>query len=431
MSSTTDSLEELWLGGREGTLSPLESLKAFAFYTIYVEQGVSEKKVFAKVAEKVTKLGGGQPGSDAIRKFIEKVQEDPNWYPGKQYGATAGRKRALAPLARSVIARSAMAYKENDGEPTADVLFSRCPKATINPETGEQVDKKAVYQVMKTECYDPGAEFPWTHESRLQKSALPSEVMEKRLAWAYYMRDEFAKAAAWWFRWVVWIDICSSILPTTQAKAKQQALARKGKKGWGSKDKKKYVRNLRGKEQSLKQKSWGTDKVWWMPVLVRGKLHTVVLPESFQEETAEYIDIAIGKIPGILNVRFPQDNKPKLIMSDRGPAFYVPTSGYITDEYKASLRQHGLRAVMGDDAAKQSGDSQEVMLHETAVAWLRSRLKRSVPKEPWTETRDQFETRLKQQTQYVNDHYDVAGLCREFPERLEMLIEEEGGRLPK
>ena len=38
-----------------------------------------------------------------------------------------------------------------------------------------------------------------------------------------------------------------------------------------------------------------------MPVLVRGKLHTVVLPESFQEETAEYIDIAIGKILRILN----------------------------------------------------------------------------------------------------------------------------------
>ena len=75
----------------------------------------------------------------------------------------------------------------------------------------------------------------------------------------------------------------------------------------------------------MKQKSWGTDKVWWMPVLVRGKLHTVVLPESFQEETAEYIDIAIGKIRGILNVRFPQDNKPKLIMSDRGvPLFTFP-----------------------------------------------------------------------------------------------------------
>ena len=142
MSSTADSLEELWLGGREGTLSPLESLKAFAFYTVYVEQGVSEKTVFAKVAEKVTKLGGGQPGSDAIRKFIEKVQEDPNWYPGKQYGATAGRKRALAPLARSVIARSAMAYKENDGEPTADVLFSRCPKATVNLETGSRWTRK-------------------------------------------------------------------------------------------------------------------------------------------------------------------------------------------------------------------------------------------------------------------------------------------------
>ena len=66
MSSIADSLEELWLGGREGTLSSLESLKVFALYTVHVEQGASEKKVFAKVAEKVTKLGGG---SQALTRF--------------------------------------------------------------------------------------------------------------------------------------------------------------------------------------------------------------------------------------------------------------------------------------------------------------------------------------------------------------------------
>ena len=77
MSSAADSLEELWLGGREGTLCPLESLKAFAFYTAYLEQGVSEKKVFVKVAEKVTKLGGGHPGSDAIRKFSKRRKTSP------------------------------------------------------------------------------------------------------------------------------------------------------------------------------------------------------------------------------------------------------------------------------------------------------------------------------------------------------------------
>ena len=96
MSSAADSLDELWLGGREGTLCPLESLKAFAFYAVYLEQGASEKKVFVKVAEKVTKLGGGHPGSDAIRKFIGKVRGDPKWYPGKQYRCL--RKKVPFPL---------------------------------------------------------------------------------------------------------------------------------------------------------------------------------------------------------------------------------------------------------------------------------------------------------------------------------------------
>ena len=425
------SLETLWLGGREGTLSPLESLKAYAFFKVYTEQGVPEKKVFSKVAEHVTKIGGGTPGSDAIRKFILKVEEDPRWYPGKNYGDSPGRKRILSPLARSAIKRSAEAYKEGGGEPTADVVFSRCPKATMNPETEKPVDKKIVYEIMKSECYDPGAELPWKHETRSQNSALPDDVMAKREAWALYMRDEFAKPASWWFQWVVWIDICSSILPRNERKAKVQALARKGKKGWVSPDKKQYVRNLKGKETALKQRSWGTDKVWWMPVLVRGKLHTVVLPETFNAEEPEYIDLAIGKLQGVMNVRFPGTNKPRILMSDRGGAFYNSSSGYITDEYKASCDRHGFRPLMGDDASRQSGDSQDLMLHETTVAWLRFLLKRSLPKKPWEETREAFETRLKAQTQYVNDHYDVDSLCRQFPERMEELIRRGGNRLPK
>ena len=425
------SLETLWLGGRNGTLSPLESLKAYAFFKVYTEQGVPEKKIYSKIAEHVTKIGGGNPGSDAVRKFLAKVEEDPEWYPGKNYGDSPGRKRVLSPLARSVIKRSAEAYKEGGGEPTADVVCSRCPKATLNPETEEPVDKKVLYAVLKSECYDPGGELPWKHESRLQNSALPDDVMAKRKAWALYLRDEFAKPVAWWFQWVMWIDVCNSILPRTEAKAKAQALARKGRKGWCSPDQKQYSRNLRGKQTVLKQKSWGTDKVWWMPVLVRGKLHTVLLPESFNDEKPEYIDLAIGKLQGILNVRFPGANKPKIIMSDRGPGFYVPSTGYITDDYKASCHRHGLRPLMGDDASKQSGDSQDVMLHETAVAWLRTLLKRSLPREPWNETRDAFETRLKAQTQYVNDNYNVDNLSRELPERLEELIRREGDRLPK
>ena len=118
-------------------------------------------------------------------------------------------------------------------------------------------------------------------------------------------------------------------------------------------------------------------------------------------------------------------------MTDRGPAFYHASTGKITPEYKAALSQYGLRAMMGDDASQQSGDSQEVMLHETAVAWLRDRLKLSLPPSPWLETREMYGERLKRCTQWVNDNYDVEGLCRGFPSRLDALIEKKGDRLRK
>ena len=116
-------------------------------------------------------------------------------------------------------------------------------------------------------------------------------------------------------------------------------------------------------------------------------------------------------------------------MSDRGPAFYHPATDQITAGYSAALAAHGLRPMMGDDASKQEGDSQEVMLHETAIAWLRKCLSLSLPKCPWLETREEYGTRLKREAQYVNEKYDVDGLCRRFPSRMGKLVELDGGRL--
>ena len=47
----------------------------------------------------------------------------------------------------------------------------------------------------------------------------------------------------------------------------------------------------------------------------------------------------------------------------------------ITPQYRAALRRHGLRAFFDFDASAQLGQLQEVMLYETAVAWMRERLK--------------------------------------------------------
>ena len=71
-------------------------------------------------------------------------------------------------------------------------------------------------------------------------------------------------------------------------------------------------------------------------------------------------------------------------------------------------------------------------LHETTVSWVRDRLKRSLPKEPWKETEEQFSKRLKLAGEHVNANFDVQGLYREMPERMRKLVhEKKGDRLKK
>ena len=230
---------------------------------------------------------------------------------------------------------------------------------------------------------------------------------------------------------MIWTDLCHSLLPRTEAKAKEQALARKGRKGWLSADCKLYARNLKGKDEALKQNSWGVEKVWWFPVLTRGKLHVELLSSTFPGEKPEGVSDMVEKIPAILNARFPNAQKPKVVMTDRGPAFFYAATGRITAEYAAALQRERLRPMMGTDASRQSGDAQEVMLHETAVALLRRRLGLSLPAKPWLESREAYGSRLKAQAAYVNEHHNLEGLCKEFPKRLDNVIANEGGRIWK
>ena len=65
------------------------------------------------------------------------------------------------------------------------------------------------------------------------------------------------------------------------------ALARKAGHGWMSEGCQTFNRNLKSRKESLKQKSWNTYKVFWMPVLSRGKLHVEVFGEEFPGECAQ------------------------------------------------------------------------------------------------------------------------------------------------
>ena len=135
--------------------------------------------------------------------------------------------------------------------------------------------------------------------------------------------------------------------------------------------------------------------------------------------------------PAALNIRFQGSEPPKILFTDRGQGFFHINGGKITDEYQAALEEHGLRSYCGDDASRQPGSCQEMMLHETSVAWIRHREALTVPAQPWTETVAEYRTRLKGICEHINDNHDVDGLCREFPQRLQMLVDAKGDRIKK
>ena len=97
----------------------------------------------------------------------------------------------------------------------------------------------------------------------------------------------------------------------------------------------------------------------------------------------------------------------------------------------SALREHGLTAFMGEDGSQQPGDLKDLMLHETAVAWLTHRLRVTTPAQSWKETAEDFGARLRAAADWVNTHHDVEGLQRELPARLVELRNREGGRIGK
>ena len=88
------------------------------------------------------------------------MDADPEWYPGKTYRKRPGPQAVLHGKKRKQVAKSAMNLKKEGSEPTYAAIAARCPAAVVNPDTGKPVDKKLVYTVLKTDCYDRNPEDP-------------------------------------------------------------------------------------------------------------------------------------------------------------------------------------------------------------------------------------------------------------------------------
>ena len=140
----------------------------------------------------------------------------------------------------------------------------------------------------------------------------------------------------------------------------------------------------------------------------------------------------MAKVRAVLSSRFRGASQPRTVFVDRGAGFYNAGTGGITHEFKAALADHGLRAFMGDDASKQPGSLWEMMLHETAVSWIRRGLTWTLPPRLWEGAPTELARRLGAVAEDINMCHSVEGLCRgaapsvSWPCTLPM-----GGRLDK
>ena len=431
---TQRQLSLLWTHGPVGHLTPWSQAKAWALAEVWSEQhGTQTYGRNEWIAQRLYVKGPGQnhPSNAAISQLLKKLAADKDWFPGKigGSGSLGGRPPVLSETNRRIIAASTMALKARGVEPTYPLVIAQCPNASRNPETGEPVCKQVVYDIMERYCYDVDASCPWVHQARAAKTALTAQDIEKRLAFGLHMQG-LNHRAEWYAQHVVWTDICNDVLPKTQRRANLQALARKGGSGWMSPGSETLPCNLRGKKEDLKLCGTECLRVFWMPILARGKLHLELLGSGFPGDRKEGMPVFVQKIRKAINARFRQQ-QPDIVFVDRGGGFYDGT-GRITTEFETALAANHFKVFHGTDASIQPGQSGDLWLHETAVAWTRNRLKRTLPKDPWQETEEAFGKRLKLAQDYVNKNYDVASLCLQMPHRMRALVhDKKGGRLAK
>ena len=264
--SQQDVLRSAWFDAKAGSLSGREQAKAWALREIWRDSGKADHGMKSYIAGKLEKKGGGSPSSEAVRRFFEKVDADDDWFPGKGNYDDMGAPPVMTGQQRASIARCAMIMKKAGTEPTYSRVVAACPKAALNPKTQRPFSKDTVYHIMHEDCYDDDPFLPWQHKARFSKKALTTDMMQRRLKFADYVLD-LHHNDAWFFNRLVWTDLCNSIIPLSEKKANEMALACKSKKGWMSPGCEMSAENSKGHPEALKQKSWNTMRIWWFPML--------------------------------------------------------------------------------------------------------------------------------------------------------------------
>ena len=222
--------------------------------------------------------------------------------------------------------------------------------------------------------------------------ALTQEARSEHVAWARRLLRE-KKSAAWFLANVMWIDLCSKVIPGTPKKAFDQLSSGRNKRkrlmspGAGNSS-----NNLGGSDTAEKQKGFGDIRVWLGGALTRGVLGVTVFTTTegigaFPGETPQGIRQFIERLPRMLNQMLGRGaRKPRTLFSDRGQGFYHKTTGCITGEYETVCRELSFKPWAGPNsrigARAQPPDIADVLLHETAIAGLRDLIFKSTPVKP-------------------------------------------------
>lgn len=425
-----DVLRSLWLHSAPGRLCPWEQAKALSLREASKEIHGGKERV-PWICAHLTKTGGGHPQRAALHEFFQKVDADPAWFPGKHDGKPRGPKPQLTPTKRHSIARSAMTAKRHRRqEPCVDAVWEACPRAALNESTGQPFSANTIRKVFNKDCYDFDPVCPWKFQRPLQKVALPESIKQHRHSMAQHILSLKHKLG-WWTQNVVWIDPCSTVLPGSQNQYDKMRQAWKGYKSYISDDAKLYSPNLSGSATALKQKTWEGTRVNWVIVLARGVVHVEKMPEDWHVN-GDGLAFFVRQLPAVLRGMLGAETPlPRVLFTDRGTGMYT-SRGYIVEKYRQAVDDMGFRAFWGEDARVQSPDMGDILLHETAVAWFRKRMQKERPATaPWQETPQAWDRRARRVVQHINENFDVASLCRQFPQRLRAVVDSGGERLRK
>ena len=111
------------------------------------------------------------------------------------------------------------------------------------------------------------------------------------------------------------------------------------------------------------------------------------------------------------------------LFTDRGTGMYSPM-GMVVHAYADAVASAGFRLYWGANAAEQAPDMGDLLLHETAVAWFRGKMRRTKPTVvPWEETRAQWAARASRCVKAINSEYNAKGLSAECLGRLRKCME--------